>query len=489
MHYFAGRTPGWSYDADGRLLSRNEESPNGLAYQPARFQYDAAGRRVGTTQTTSRQLSTPAHPIWTTAVETADTYDGDGLGVRRTKTTQLNSNSPSTSTIYYLRSSVLGGRLVAEYSSAGVRQTAYAYAGGEPLAVVQGADTPTPSLRWQHTNPVTGDARETDATGRVKAETHLDPGGADVGTASPFGSGETGDIGGSGEGMSQASVDARVASLIPGWGGPQCVYEGLLVGCAVAESVSRSGGVVDAVSGVDPSDTMTVGGSRWVDKWEDCTQETPGADICQRNVGYFEDAPDEALSLTTYIAPQNTPTPCDLKVGALFGSGGAVARTAYDYNGRYRGYDPAAEARLKDSKRIEMGNPLYDAEHLYWFPHLSGNQAGTQNTEIYVPGDYQGRPTRPTPTDHVVTFYYPNFLGMKNVTLAVFHVGDFGLERVNDRVRVGRTGGPGGDSGGPSPNRHAHFELWKGKTGFLPPGAKRDAARIPLTPVICPPGK
>ena len=190
--------------------------------------------------------------------------------------------------------------------------------------------------------------------------------------------------------------------------------------------------------------------------------------------------------------PQQTghaPTPCDQKVAATFGGTGAVGRTAYDYNGIYRGYDPAAEARLKGSSRIEMGNPLYDSEHLYWFPHLSGNQAGTENTDVYVPGNYQGQPTGPTRGDAVVTFYYPQLFGMKNVTLAVFHVADFGLQKVGDRVRIGRTGGPGGDSGGPSPNRHAHFELWNGRTGFLPPGAKRDAARIPLTSVICPPGK
>ena len=135
---------------------------------------------------------------------------------------------------------MLGGRLVAEYSSTGVRKTAYAYAGDEALAVQQGVDTASPALRWQHTNPVTGDARETDATGRVKAETHLDPGGADVGVVSPFGSGEAGDVGGSGEGMSQASVDARVASLIPGWGGSQCNINGLSAGYGFVDGLIRS---------------------------------------------------------------------------------------------------------------------------------------------------------------------------------------------------------------------------------------------------------
>ncbi len=237
----AGRTPGWAYDAEGRLVSRNEEPPNGLTYEPARFKYDTAGRSAVTTQTTSRQLSTPAHPVRTTAVTASDYYDGDGLGVKRAKVTQVDANAPASSALYYLRSSVLGGRLIAEYDAAGARKTSYAYAGGEVLAVQQGVNTGSPFLRWQHMNPVTGDARETDATGKVMTETHLDPGGANVGTQSPFATGEAGEVGGSGEGMSQASVDARVAQLVPGWGGPQCKVDFLLTSCSLAYGVESSG--------------------------------------------------------------------------------------------------------------------------------------------------------------------------------------------------------------------------------------------------------
>jgi hypothetical protein len=132
-----------------------------------------------------------------------------------------------------------------------------------------------------------------------------------------------------------------------------------------------------------------------------------------------------------------------------------------------------------------MGNAFFDAEHLYNFPHLSGNLAGTANTEVYVPGNYSGSPTGPTKGDAVTSFFYKDFFGMKNVTLAIFHVADFGLERMSDgRVRIGTTGGSGGNSGGTTPNLHSHFELWQGR-GYRPPGAGRDAARIPLTPVIC----
>jgi hypothetical protein len=236
-----GRNPAWLYDADGRLVSMNEPSPNGLTYEPARFKYDAAGLRAETTQTTSRHLQTPSHPLQTTAVTVQEAYDGDGLGVRRLKVTQVNSNSPATSIVYYLRSSVLGGRLIAEYGASGTRRTSYAYAGGELLAVQQGAGTASPALRWQHQNPVTGDALETDATGRVMGGTRLDPGGANVGESNPLASNEAGEVGGDGEGMSQGAVDARAAQVIPGYGGPQCKVDFTVTSCALAYGVASSG--------------------------------------------------------------------------------------------------------------------------------------------------------------------------------------------------------------------------------------------------------
>src|SRR5205814_9935026 len=46
------RNPAWSYDADGRLVSRNEPSPNGLTDVPARYSCDAPGRQAPLAQTT-----------------------------------------------------------------------------------------------------------------------------------------------------------------------------------------------------------------------------------------------------------------------------------------------------------------------------------------------------------------------------------------------------------------------------------------------------
>jgi hypothetical protein len=142
---------------------------------------------------------------------------------------------------------------VTEYNGQGLRQTSYAVAGGEVLAQQTGADTASPHLAWRHTNPVTGDLRETDLTGRLTRETHLDPGGADVGTADPFAAGDSGGSDISVE-ASQAAIDRMLATVIAGYGrGLRCKVDGFVTGCRFAFRVAESGaGVIvrgDAPSG------------------------------------------------------------------------------------------------------------------------------------------------------------------------------------------------------------------------------------------------
>jgi YD repeat-containing protein len=232
------RNPQWGYDTDGRLLSRNEASPNGLTYVPARFAYDAAGRQAQTTQTTSRPSPNPhSNSVITTALTQADTYDGDGLGVERAVTKQVGSGTPATTVTYYLRSSVLGGRVVTEYNSSGARKASYAWSGRDVLAQQTGVDTSFPALRWEHLNPVTGDGRETDPSGVVVNATHLDPGGADAGESNPF-AGAAGDPSGGG---SDSAIEGRVAALMSGYFDMKCSIDGILSSCALAGSLLESG--------------------------------------------------------------------------------------------------------------------------------------------------------------------------------------------------------------------------------------------------------
>ncbi|MGH9969217.1 MAG: hypothetical protein ACREBG_15650 [Pyrinomonadaceae bacterium] len=234
------RNPSWEYDADGRLVSRNEPSLNGLAYQPLRFTYEAAGRRVQSTQTTSRHHPNPnVNIIFTTVRTRTETYDGDGVGVKSATTSQTNGGTIVTTSTFYLRSTVLGGRTISEYDAAGIRQKAYVFAGGELLAEQQRLLDGTTRLLWQHINPLTGDGLNTDVQGMSFARATLDPTGVDLGDNDPFPI--EGGGGGEGEGLSQSGIDAMVAQLIPGFGGPQVKLDGFITSPHLAFSALSIG--------------------------------------------------------------------------------------------------------------------------------------------------------------------------------------------------------------------------------------------------------
>jgi hypothetical protein len=106
------------------------------------------------------------------------------------------------------------------------------------------------------------------------------------------------------------------------------------------------------------------------------------------------------------------------------------------------------------------------------------------NTDIFVPAGYQGQPTRPSPTARVVLINYAHLGNLNNVTLAIYHVGNFGVQPAGDRVRIGTTGGPGGADSG---DFHSHFELWNGRYKDVVDGPERFARRVyPFTSVFCP---
>jgi hypothetical protein len=132
-----------------------------------------------------------------------------------------------------------------EHDATRVRRGFNVWSSGEVLAQQTGADTASPHLLWRHTNPITGDLRETDSLGRVVRETHLDPGGADVGTSDPFAAEDSGGSDISVE-ASQAAIDRMLATVIAGYGrGLRCKVDGFVTGCRFAVGVVSSGaGVV-----------------------------------------------------------------------------------------------------------------------------------------------------------------------------------------------------------------------------------------------------
>ena len=137
------RRNGFSYDAAGNLTNDGGQT----------FTYDATGQ-----QATASYLSMQQY------------YDGNGLRMKKTE------NGTAT---WYLRSSVLGGQVIAEMNASGAWTRGYVYAGSGLLAVQQ-----QNSVNWMHEDPVTKSKRVTDASGTLVSTVELDPWGGDTNRSS-----------------------------------------------------------------------------------------------------------------------------------------------------------------------------------------------------------------------------------------------------------------------------------------------------------------
>lgn len=138
------RRTGFTYDAAGNLTNDGGQT----------FTYDATGQQASASLFNVQQG-----------------YDGNGLRIRKTE----NSGNP----IYYLRSSVFGGQVVAEISwngSSGTWNRGYVYSGAGLLAVQS-----SNAVHWMHEDPITKSKRVTNSSGAVESSIELDPWGADAG--------------------------------------------------------------------------------------------------------------------------------------------------------------------------------------------------------------------------------------------------------------------------------------------------------------------
>jgi RHS repeat-associated protein len=145
--YTNNRVNGFSYDAAGNLTNDLGQT----------FTYDATG-----------QQATASYGGYSLT----QSYDGDGLRVKK------NDNGAQT---YYLRSSVLGGQVVAEIIWASVSwqwNRGYVYLGSQLLAVQQAG------VYWMHEDPVTKSKRITNSAGAIVSTVELDPWGADTNRSS-----------------------------------------------------------------------------------------------------------------------------------------------------------------------------------------------------------------------------------------------------------------------------------------------------------------
>lgn len=139
--YTNNKRDGFTYDAAGNLTNDLGQT----------FSYDATG-----------QQATASYGGYLLQ----QTYDGDRLRVKK-----VDNGTPT----YYLRSSVLGGQIVAELNASGAFSRGFVYLGGQLLAVQQNGQ-----VSWIHQDPVAKSKRVTDSAGTVISTVELDPWGGDT---------------------------------------------------------------------------------------------------------------------------------------------------------------------------------------------------------------------------------------------------------------------------------------------------------------------
>ena len=148
--YTNNKRVGLTYDAAGNLTNDGGQS----------FTYDATGQAVTATYHNLQQ-----------------SYDGDGLRAKKVE---------DNNTTYYLRSSVLGGQVVADVTNTNNTWNmtrGYVYLGGQLLAVQS-----QNALWWVHEEPVAKSKRVTNSAGDLVDTAELDPWGGNTNRSSinPF---------------------------------------------------------------------------------------------------------------------------------------------------------------------------------------------------------------------------------------------------------------------------------------------------------------
>jgi YD repeat-containing protein len=165
---------GWSYDADGNLLQ--------TGIPTITYAYDAAGRMIHTNNDSR--------------VDITQSFDGDGQILKRYEVdTIYQEGEPpytETSTLYQLRSTALGGRVLTEMGAQGEKFRTYVYANGALLAWQQviylNGSVYYQGPVWEHRDPSNASYRLTGTTSYVDPETsaELDPFSSNMGLWNPY---------------------------------------------------------------------------------------------------------------------------------------------------------------------------------------------------------------------------------------------------------------------------------------------------------------
>lgn len=150
---------GWGGDNANFTATYTNNKRDGLTYGPAGHLLFDGGHTM--TYDATGQQATASFPGYMLE----QYYDGNGLRVKK---------SDAGTVTLYLRSSVLGGQVVAEMSSSGAWQRGYVYLGSELLAVQQSG------VYWMHQDPFVKSKRVTNSSGNVVSTLELDPWGGNT---------------------------------------------------------------------------------------------------------------------------------------------------------------------------------------------------------------------------------------------------------------------------------------------------------------------
>ena len=147
--YQNGRNTAWQYDADGNATQE------GTSWVTNSF--DAAGQEISERPRFSRTLTFA--------------YDGDG---RRVKMTESDNSCHTTETRYYVRSSVLGGRAVSEFTPTWNWHQSFIFAGNQLLAIQTGAGSDR-YVAFKHQSPSGSTEWDSNPAGTKNNSVELDP--------------------------------------------------------------------------------------------------------------------------------------------------------------------------------------------------------------------------------------------------------------------------------------------------------------------------
>ncbi len=151
---------------------------------------------------------------------------------------------------------------------------------------------------------------------------------------------------------------------------------------------------------------------------------------------------------------------------AIFGGNTAEARTAYEFNGAYRGRNPELAARNASLGRTAMGNARFDAEHLHNFPHFFGVWEVALENQRRRPSERDGD------KDTVLWQIWPNDLSPDEKVIRRLPAITYGSVPTGFIQRIPKDGRPPVliegkiyEAGGPASNANGGFVWFTVKSG------------------------